>query len=151
MHVALFGLALQFYGACRHNRMLCAVNSCQNATLHGSTKIKLPFLLFDEPNLYNDNILRNSKYIVWFCINFPWHCVLNQVHLDTNLLDNVILTKVFLQPTKKPRSVGPHKWKSRIKIKKVKSVSTQQHGESTDPNSDKKKYYNSVCSTQTII
>ena len=101
--------------------MLCAINLCQNTTIRESTKMKLPFLPFDEPNLCNDYILRDSEYIDRFCINFPYHCALNQVHLDNDLLDNVILTKVVLQPTEKPRSVGPHKLKSKKTTSKKKS------------------------------
>ena len=98
---------------CRRNRMLRAINLCQDATLCDSTKMKPPFLFFDEPSLCNDYILRDSEYIDRSCINFPCHRVLNQVDSDTDLLDNVILTKVALRPTKKPRSVGPHKSKSK--------------------------------------
>ena len=129
--------------------MLCAIDLCQDATLHGSTKMKPPFLPFNETNLCNDYILRNSEYIDRFCIDFPCHCVFNQVYLDTNLLDNVILTKVLLQPTEKPRSVGSHnskskkttsKKKSPLKNKKFRSVSTQLCGGSTDPSSDEEKH-----------
>ena len=89
--------------------MIRAINLCQDATLRGSTKSKPPFLPFDEQNLCNDYILKDTEYIDRFCINFPCNCVLNQVDQDTDLLDNVFLTKVVLQPTKKSRSVGPHK------------------------------------------
>ena len=65
------------------------------------------FLRFDEPTLCNDYLLRGSEYIDRSCIDFPCHYVLNQVDLDTNLLDSVIWTKVALQSTKKPRRVGP--------------------------------------------
>ena len=91
--------------------MIRAINLCQDATLCGSTKMKPPFLHFDEPNLCNDYILRDPECINRFCIILPCHCVLNQVDLDTSLLDNTILTTVVLQPIKKPRSVGPHKSK----------------------------------------
>ena len=96
-----------------------------------------PLLLYGEPDLYKNYILKDPDYSDYFCINFSCHCVLNQVDSDTNLLDNMFLTKDVLQPTKKPRSVGPHrlkseksekstsKKKSRLKSKKFKSVSTQ--------------------------
>ena len=80
--------------------MLCAINVCQDTTLRGYTKMKPPFLPFNEPNLCNDYLLRDSEYIDRSCIHFPGHCVLNQVDLDTDLLDNVILKKVALRPTK---------------------------------------------------
>ena len=79
--------------------------------------MKPPFLPFDEPKLCNNYTLRDSEYIDRFRINFPCHCVLNQVDSNTNLLDNVILIKVALQLTKKPRSVGPH----RLKLNKTTS------------------------------
>ena len=80
-----------------------------------------------------------------FFINCCCHCVLNQVHLYINLLDNMILTKIVLQPTDKPRSISPHKLKlkkttskkkSRLKNKTIRSVSTQIRRGSLDPCSD---------------
>ena len=94
---------------CRQNLMICAINCCQDAPRHESTKMKPPFLPYDDPDLCSDYLLKVPEYIDCFCINFPCHCVLNKVDLDTSLLDNVLLTKDVLQPTKKPRSVGPHK------------------------------------------
>ena len=119
---------------CRQNQILCAINLCQDTTCHKSTKMKPPVLPSDEPDLCNDCILKDPEYIDCFCINFPFYCVLNQVDLNTNLLDNVLLTKNVLQPTEKSRSVGPHKLKlekttskqkSCLKNKKFRSVSTQ--------------------------
>ena len=81
--------------------MLCAINLCQDNTLCTFTKIKLSFLPFDEPNQCNDYLLRHSEYIDPSCSNCPCHYVLNQVNLNTNLLDNVILTKIILRPTKR--------------------------------------------------
>ena len=57
----------------------------------------------------------------------------------------MLLKWVVVQPTEKPRSVGPHeskskttmnKKKSRLKNKKFKSVSTQLRVGSTEPDSD---------------
>ena len=84
--------------------MIRAINLRQDATLHRSTKIKPPFLTFNEPNLCNDYILKDPEYIDRFCINFPCHCVLNQVDSDTDLLENELLMKGILQPTEKARS-----------------------------------------------
>ena len=59
----------------------------------------------------------------------------NQVDLNTDLLDNVILQQVVIQPTKKLRSVGPHKPKLKtitykrklcINNKKFRSAGTNQ-------------------------
>ena len=114
--------------------MICAINLYQDDSSYESTKMKPRFLPFDEQDLCNDYILKDPEYIDRFCINFLCHFVLNQVNSNTNLLDNVVLTKDVLQPTEKPRSVGPHKsklkkitskQKSRLKNKKFRSVSTQ--------------------------
>ena len=62
--------------------------------------------------------------------------------MNTNLLDNVILKQVVIQPSKKPRSVGPHKLRSRtttnkqkscLKLKNFRSASTQLRRGSTEP------------------
>ena len=60
----------KFPSPCRHNIMICAFNLCQDATLCGFTKMKLPFLLFDEPNLCNNCILRDPEYIGRFVVFF---------------------------------------------------------------------------------
>ena len=76
-------------------------------------------------------------------INFPFHHALNQVYLNTNLLDKAILTEVVPRPTKKPRSVGPHesiskkngnKRKSRLGNKIFRSVCKPLYGITVDPN-----------------
>ena len=84
--------------------MICAINLCQDASLRESTKIKPSFLPFNELNLCNDYIFMDPEYSDHFC-----HCFLIQVDSNTNLLDNVLLMKVVIQLTKKPRSVGLHK------------------------------------------
>ena len=87
---------------------------------------------FNKLNLDNGDLSTNSKYDNCFNINFPLYHALNQVDLNTNLLDKVILTEVVLQQTKKLMSVGPHKMiskkngnkrKSRPGNKKFRSVS----------------------------
>ena len=64
--------------------------------------MKPPFVLFNEQNLCNDFIFMDQEYNDWLCF-------LNQVDLNTYLLATVLLTTVVVQPTKKPRSVGPYK------------------------------------------
>ena len=64
------------------------------------------FLPFDEPYLCNDYIFIDPEYNNRLCL-------LNQVDLNTNLLDNVILQQVVMEPTEKPRSVGPNKPRSK--------------------------------------
>ena len=83
--------------------------------------MKLPFLPYDEPVLYNNYILKDPDYIDRFCIDFLCHCILNQVDLETNLVDNMLLTKDALRPTKNPRSIGPHKSKLKKTRSKMKS------------------------------
>ena len=59
------------------------------------------FLSYGEPDLCNDYILKDLVYINRFCINFPCHCVLDQVDSDIDMLGNVVLRKDVLRPTKK--------------------------------------------------
>ena len=54
-----------------------------------------------------------------FSINFPRHCVLGHIFPDTNTLDGVDSWKEVVQPTKKPRSVDPHKLKPIQTLKKT--------------------------------
>ena len=93
----------------------------------------------------NGDLSTKSEYENRSNINFPLHHALNQVDSSTNLLDKVILTEVVLQPTKKPRSVGPHKSilkengnkrKSRLGNKKFRSVYKLLYGLTVDPNSN---------------
>ena len=56
-----------------------------------------------------------------FRINFPRHCVLGLFLLDSNLLDDLGPWKEVVQPTKKPRSVGPHKLKPKKTTSKKKT------------------------------
>ena len=123
---------------CRRNRMLCALNLCQDATLCGSTKLKPSLLPFDKLDKGINHLSTDSRYDNHSCINFSFHGALNQVDLSTNLLDEVILTKVVLQSTKKPRSVGPHKSipkknrnkkKSSLENKKFRTVSKSLYGD----------------------
>ena len=93
----------------RRNWMLRALNLRQDATLCGSTKLKPSLMPFDTLDIGNDHLSTDSGYDNHSCINFPFHRALNQVDLSTNLQDKVILTEVVPRPTKKTRSVGPHK------------------------------------------
>ena len=88
----------------RHNQLMCAINHYQGATCHEHTKMKQLFLPYSELELCNDYILKDPEYIDHFCINFHCHYVLKQVHLDTNLLDNVVLRKEVVQSTNQPKN-----------------------------------------------
>ena len=105
----------------RQNWMLCVLNHHEDIIPCGSTKLKSSLLPFDEINMGNDHLSTNSGYDNCSSINFPFHHALNQVDLNTDLLDKVILTEVVLQSTKKPRSVGPHKSISKKNGSKKKS------------------------------
>ena len=76
--------------------MLHAINHCQDITLLGSTKLKSSLLPFKELNMGNNHLSTNSGYDNCSSINFPFHHTLNQVDLNTDLLDEVILTEVVL-------------------------------------------------------
>ena len=82
---------------------------------------------YDEPDLCNDYISMEQGSTDRFSINFPRHYVLGHVLLDTNRLDNVDSWKEVVQPTKKPRSVDPHKLKPMQTLKKkTKNKKRQQ-------------------------
>ena len=70
----------------------------------------------------------DSGYHDHFCINFPYCQGPNQIDSSIDLQDKVISPKVVTKPTKKPRSLGPHKLipkqnrnkkKSRLENKKI--------------------------------
>ena len=93
----------------------------------------------------NGGLSTDSEYNNCYNTNFPLHHALNQVGLNTDLLDKVILTEVILGPTKKPRSVGPHKSilkkngnnrKARLGNKKFRIVSKPLYEITTNPNSN---------------
>ena len=93
----------------------------------------------------NDHLSNNSGSDSRSCIKFPFHHALNQVDFSTNLLDEMIVTKVILRPTKKPRIIGPHKSisknnsnkkKSRLENKKFRSVGKPLYGVYVDPSID---------------
>ena len=94
--------------------MFHAIKNCQDISIWKSTKIEPPFLAFDKPNSYNDCIFMDQKYNDQLCF-------LNQVDLNTDLLDNVVLKRVVVQLIEKPRSVGLHKSKSKTIMNKKKS------------------------------
>ena len=106
---------------CRKNRMLRDLNHCQDITVRKSTKLKSSLLPFEELNMGNNHLSSNVEYDNRFSINFPLQHTLTKIDLNTNPLDKVILTEVVLQPTKKPRSVGPHKSISKKNGNKEKS------------------------------
>ena len=101
--------------------MLCSLNYRQDITARENTNLKSSLLPYEELVIINGNLSTKSEYINRPNINFSLHNTLNQVDLNTNLLEEVILTKVVLRPTKKPRSVSPHKSISKKHDNKRKS------------------------------
>ena len=105
--------------------MFCALNLCQDTG--------------------KDHLSSDSGYDSHFCINLPYRQGPNQVDPSIDLLDRVILTKVVTRPTKKLRSVGPHKTipmksrskrKSCLENKKFRIASKPLYGISADENSN---------------
>ena len=92
---------------CRQKLMLRSLNYCQEIKVRQTTKLKSSLFPFEELNMRNGDLSTNSEYDNRSNINFPLHHALNQVDLNTHLLDKVILTEVVLRPTEKPWSVGP--------------------------------------------
>ena len=95
----------------RQARMDCALYRRQVATHLASLQANQHILPYDEPDLCNDYISRDADYNDCFTINFPRHCVLGHVLLDSDPLDELGSWMKVSRPTKKPRSVGPHKSK----------------------------------------
>ena len=88
---------------------------------------------------------RNWMLLVLNCRQDITNHALKQVDSNTNLLDEVILIEVVLRPTKKPRSVGPHKLiskkidnkkKARLENKKFRSANKSLYGIHVDPDND---------------
>ena len=84
----------------RQNRMLCSLNYRHDITARENTNLKSSLLPFEELIINNGGLSTKSEYINCSNINFPLHNALNKVDLNTDLLDEVILTKVVLRPTK---------------------------------------------------
>ena len=118
--------------------MLCSLNHHQDITARENKNLKSSLLPFKEPIMDNGDFYVNCSYI-----NFPHHRALIQVDLNTDLLDKVILTEVVLRPTKKLRSVNPHKLISKkndnerkpyLGNKKFRSMCKPLYGITADPN-----------------
>ena len=87
---------------------------------------------YNEPDLYNEFKTKEINYKDCFIINFPCHCVLGHVLSDSNPLDDLGPWKEVVQPTKKPRSVGPHKSKpKKTTSKKKPCLKTRNSGVGT--------------------
>ena len=93
----------------RRDRMLRAICCCKNR--QDDNENDQYILSYDEPDLFNDYISKEQGRNDRFSINFPRHCVLGHLLLDTNPLNDEDLWKGVVQPTKKPRSSDPRKSK----------------------------------------
>ena len=122
--------------------MLRANMRCQDDIICRSTKFKPSLLHFNELDIDNNHLLTNSECNDHSILNFPLQFAPNEIDSTTDLLDNVVLTEVVLQP-KKPRSVGPHKSilkkngnkrNSHLENKKFRSVCKSLHGITADRN-----------------
>ena len=101
--------------------MICAIHRRQVAEHLESIEVSQHILPYDEPDLYNNYISKDLDYIDCFTINFPRHCVLGHVLLDSDPLDELGSWTEVVRPTKKPRSVGPHKSKPKKTTSKKKT------------------------------
>ena len=104
----------------RQDRMICAIHHRQVAEHLESIEVSQHIWPYDEPDLYNNYLFKEPDYMDRFCINYPRHCVLEHVLTDSDPLNDLGSWKEVVQPTKKPRSVGPHK------LKPKKTISTKK-------------------------
>ena len=95
----------------RRDRMIRALHRRQVREQLHLSNLNQHILPYDEPNLYNDFITKDTSQPSRFIINFPRHCVLGHVLSDSDPLNDLGPWKEVVRPTKKPRSVGPHKSK----------------------------------------
>ena len=101
----------------RRDQMRCALSCCKNCQNHIDNDQYI--LLYNDLDLYNNYISMEQRSTDRCSINFPRHCVLGHVLLDTNPLDEVDSWKEVVRPSKNPRSVDPHKLKSIQTLKKT--------------------------------
>ena len=99
----------------RRDQMICAIHCRQVAEHLESIEISQHILPYNELDSYNDYITKERDYMDCFRINFLRHCMLGHVLSDSDPLDDLGPWKEVVQPIKKPRSVGPHKSKPKIK------------------------------------
>ena len=127
----------------RETRMLNANIRYQDDSICRFTRFRPSLFHFNEFDMNNNHLSTNSTYDNHSILNFPLQFIPNQVDSTTDLLDEVVLTEVVMRPTKKPRSVGPHKSilkkndnqrKSHQENKKFRSVCKPTYGPTVDYN-----------------
>ena len=89
--------------------MLRATIRCQDDIICRSTRFKPSRLHYNKFEMNNNHLLINSTHNDHSILNFLLQFIPNQADYTKNLLDKVVLIEVVLRPTKKLRSVGPHK------------------------------------------
>ena len=123
--------------------MLCATILVKIILFVDLHDLNCLYYISTNSELNNNHLSTNSEYNDHFVLNFSLQFTLNQVDSTTDLLDEVVLTEVVLQPTKKPRSVDPHKSilmendnkrKSHQENKKFRSVYKPTYGTTADHN-----------------
>ena len=118
---------------CRRYQMICAISHCKDAELRKCIEVTQPLPPPEVPDLCNNFISKESDYIDRFCINFPRHCAFGHVFLDYNPLNDVDSWKEVVWPTKKPRSVGPHKLEPKKTTSKKDKPEEQEIQECDNP------------------
>ena len=67
--------------------MIHAIHCCQVAAHLESIELSQHIFPYDEPDLYNNYITKEPDYMDGFHVNFPRHCVLGHVLLDSDPID----------------------------------------------------------------
>ena len=80
--------------------MIRAIHRYQVAEHLKSIEVSQHILPYDEPDLYNDYISKEPDYTDCFSINFPRHCVLRHVLLDSDPLVELGSWTEVVQSTK---------------------------------------------------
>ena len=101
--------------------MIQAISCCKDAERQKLIGATQPLLPPEEPDLRNDFISKEPNYFDGFCINCLQHYIFGHILSDSDPLDDVDSWKEVVRPTKKPRSVGPHKLKPKKVISKKKT------------------------------
>ena len=97
------------HSSCEQTRLLRANISCREDIIRRPTRFKPSRLQSNKFDMNNKHVSVNSTHNDHSIHNFLLQFAPNHVDPTTDLLDEVVLTKVVLRPTEKPRSVGPHK------------------------------------------
>ena len=87
--------------------MLHATILCQGNIICISTRFKFSLLHFNELDVNNNHLLLKSEYNDHSVLNILLRSTHYQVDSTTDQLDNVVLSEVVLQPTKKTKECRP--------------------------------------------